>query len=95
MPRRENPYGAMVEGLSAAQFAGLIGTVTARRCREEVGIGTFDEAANAHKPAPRCPWCRHEHNSRDSSHYSERSPLSPLRLPRALGFSTMNCLRIP
>ena len=95
MPRRENPYGAMVEGLSAAQFADLSCALAARRCREEVGFWTFDEAANAHKPAPRCPWYHHEHNSRDSSHYSERSPLSPLRLPRALGFSTMNCLRIP
>jgi len=47
MPRRENPYGAMVEGLSAAQFADLSCALAARRCREEVGIGTFNEAADA------------------------------------------------
>ena len=44
MPRRENPYGVMVEGLPAAQFASA---AAARRCREEVGCGAFDEAADA------------------------------------------------
>ncbi|WP_165443718.1 hypothetical protein [Olsenella sp. Marseille-P4559] len=47
MPRRGNPCGGMAEGLSAAQFAELASAVAARRCREEVGIGTFDEAADA------------------------------------------------
>ena len=67
MPHHKNPYGAIVEWLSAAQFADLSCALAARRCREEVGFWTFDEAANAHKPAPRCPWCHHEHNCHDSS----------------------------
>lgn len=72
MPRRKNPYGGMVEELPAAQFAELASAVAARRCREEIGFGTFDEAAGAWKPDPRCPWCHHEHNSRDSSTPSGR-----------------------
>ena len=47
MPRRESPYGGMVEVLSDAQFAELSLAVATRRCREEVGFGTFDEAASA------------------------------------------------
>ena len=56
MPRRKNPYGGMVEELPAARFAELASAVAARRCREEIGFGTFDEAAGAWKPDPRCPW---------------------------------------
>ena len=66
MPRRENPYAGMVEGLTDAQFAELSAAAATRRCREEIGFGTFDEAAEAWKPDPPCPYCRHEHNQRDS-----------------------------
>lgn len=72
MPRRENPYAGMVEGLTDAQFRELSSAVAARRCRDDVGFGTFDEAAAAWKPDPRCPWCHHEHNHRDSSTPSGR-----------------------
>lgn len=47
MPRRENPYAGMVEGLTDAQFAELSAAAATRRCREEIGFGTFDEAAEA------------------------------------------------
>jgi hypothetical protein len=72
MPRRENPYAGMVEGLTDAQFGELSSAVAARRCREQVGFGTFDGAAEAWKPDPRCPWCHHEHNHRDSTTPSGR-----------------------
>lgn len=72
MPRRENPYDGMAEGLSDAQFAQLSSAVAKRRCREDIGFGTFDEAAEAWKPDPRCPWCHHEHNHRNSSTPSGR-----------------------
>jgi len=55
MPRRRTPYGAMVEGLPATQFTDLSFTVAARKCHEQVGFGTFDEEADAHKPDLRCP----------------------------------------
>lgn len=72
MPRRENPYAGMVEGLTDAQLKELSFAVAARRCRDDVGFGTFDEAAAAWKPDPRCPWCHHGRNHRDSSTPSGR-----------------------
>lgn len=66
MPRHENPYSGMVRALTDAEFAELSSAVAERACREDVGFGTFDEAAEAWKPDPRCPWCRHEGNRRDS-----------------------------
>jgi transposase-like protein len=72
MPRRENPFAGMVEGLTDAQFGEPSSTVAARRCREQLGFGTFDGAAEAWKPDPRCPWCHHEHNHRDSTTPSGR-----------------------
>ena len=72
MPHSRNAYSGMVDGLPADGFGELRSAVAARECRELVGSGTFDEAAEAWKPDPRCPWCRHEHNHRDSSTPSGR-----------------------
>lgn len=40
MPR-SNPFRAMVDGLAPDDFALLSSAVAERRCREEVGFGTF------------------------------------------------------
>ena len=53
----ESPFGGFVDGLSDDDFAMLFKAVAERRCRDEVGFGTFAEAAALHRPAPRCPEC--------------------------------------
>ena len=72
MPRRENLCVGMVDEFSDARFAGPSSAVAARRCQGEVGLGTFDEAAEARRSDQWCPWYRHEHNNRDSSTPSGR-----------------------
>ena len=57
MPRA-NPFLAMVDGLSPDDFALLSSAVAERRCREEVGFGTFAEAAALYRPDPPCPACK-------------------------------------
>lgn len=57
MPRT-NPFLATVVGLSPDDFALLSSAVAERRCREEVGFGTFAEAAALYRPDPPCPACR-------------------------------------
>ena len=56
MPR-ENPFAGMVAGMSPDDFALLSSAVAERRCREEVGFGTFAEAAAIYRPHPPCPSC--------------------------------------
>lgn len=56
MPKA-NPFRAMVDGLSPDDFALLASSVAERRCREEVGFGTFAEAAALYRPDPPCPSC--------------------------------------
>ena len=60
-----NPYRATVDGLSPDDFALLSSAVAERRCREEVGFGTFAEAAVLWRPEPPCPSCGSESVWRD------------------------------
>ena len=57
MPRT-NPFLATVVELSPDDFALLSSAVAERRCREEVGFGTFAEAAALYRPDPPCPACK-------------------------------------
>ena len=54
---RTNPYAARVAALGADDFALLSAAVEARACRDAHGWGTFEEAAEAFRPAPGCPRC--------------------------------------
>ena len=56
MPAR-NPFAGEVDGLAPSDFALLSAAVAERRCREEVGFGTFAEAAELYRPHPPCPSC--------------------------------------
>lgn len=47
---------ARVDSLAADEFEALERAVAARRCREEIGFATIDEAA-AFRPDPSCPAC--------------------------------------
>jgi transposase-like protein len=47
----------MVASLNDDDFISLSRAVNERRCRTEVGFGTFAEAAALFRPAPRCPSC--------------------------------------
>ena len=49
MPRRENLCVGMVDEFLDVQFAGPSSAVAARRCQGEVGLETFDEAAEARR----------------------------------------------
>lgn len=52
-----SPWAARVDALPDKEFEELLAAVAARRCREETGYGTFDEAADAFRPSPPCPRC--------------------------------------
>lgn len=52
-----NPWAARVDALAGPDFAMLESAVAARRCREEIGYGTLEEAAEAFRPSPPCPSC--------------------------------------
>ena len=52
-----SPFGGFVSTLSSDEFAQLTNAVLERRCREEVGFGTFAEAAALYRPDPACPSC--------------------------------------
>ena len=62
---RANPFRALVADLTADEFL-LLGeaadeflllgeAVDERRCRDEVGVGTLAEAAEAYRAEPKCP----------------------------------------
>lgn len=57
MGEERDRLAARVDALADDDFAELERAVDARRCRERIGIGTFDEAATAHRPSPKCPSC--------------------------------------
>lgn len=57
MPTPQNPFEAKVAALSGADFALLRDAVEARRCRELVGAGNYDEAADRWRPRPPCDEC--------------------------------------
>lgn len=52
-----NPFQGGVDALSDDEFALLSAAVAARRCREEIGLASFEDAALAYRPDPRCPAC--------------------------------------
>ena len=54
----------MFAGLSADGLAILTQTVLERQCREEVGFGSFADAAAPCRPEPPCPMCHAEHPRR-------------------------------
>ena len=56
MPR-ENPFAGMVDGMSPEDFALLSCAVSERRCRDEIGFGSFADAAALYRPDPPCPSC--------------------------------------
>lgn len=60
-----NPYAAEVDAMTGGDFALLEQAVAARSCRERVGYGTFDEAAEAFRPRPSCPRCGSSRTARD------------------------------
>ena len=53
----DGDLAAFVHDLPGDAFASLEAAVAARRCREKVGVGTFDEAADKYRPHPACPRC--------------------------------------
>ena len=52
-----NPFSESVVGMSGDDFAMLERAVAERRCRDELGFGTFAEAATLFRPDPPCPSC--------------------------------------
>ena len=60
-----NPWSGMVSSLSDSDFDLLSRAVSERRCRGEIGFGTFAEAAALFRPRPRCPRCGGERSFKD------------------------------
>lgn len=58
MPVRPNPFAAGVDALSGDGFRMPREAVQTRRCRELVGVGDYDEAAERWRPRPSCPRCK-------------------------------------
>lgn len=54
---RENPFAGRVAALPTDDFELLCSAVAERRCREEIGVGTYAEAAAAFRADPPCPGC--------------------------------------
>lgn len=54
---KANPFAGTVASLTDHDFALLAKAVNERRCREEVGFGTFAEATALFRPNPCCPSC--------------------------------------
>lgn len=70
-----NPYAAEVDAMPCGDFALLEQAVAARSCRDRIGYGTFDEAAEAFRPHPRCPRCGSSRAAKDG-----RTPAGRRRL---------------
>ena len=58
MPVRPNPFAAEVDALSGDGSRMPREAVQTRRCRELVGVGGYDEAAERWRPRPSCPRCK-------------------------------------
>lgn len=52
-----NPYRGMVSSLDADEFDALCSAVAERKCRNLIGVGNMDEAAEFWHPNPSCPSC--------------------------------------
>ena len=57
MSSRTNPFAERVNALDEGDFALLQEAVETRRCRESVGVGDYNEAADKWRPRPPCPKC--------------------------------------
>ena len=77
MSINRNPYAADIDAMPDDDFALLEQAVAARACRERVGYGTFDEAAEAFRPRPACPRCGSSHTAKDG-----RTPAGHRKLRR-------------
>ena len=55
--KRESPRSALVASLDAEGLALLFAALDEWACREELGFGTFAEAAELFRPEPACPRC--------------------------------------
>ena len=60
-----NPYAGLVSSLDAEEFDDLCLAVATRKCRELIGPGTLDEAAELWRPHPDCPACGFAECARD------------------------------
>lgn len=60
MSKRANPYAGRVDALSHDEFSDLDRAVAARRCREDIGFATFEDAAAEYRGRPSCPECKSE-----------------------------------
>jgi len=58
MGATHNPYAGLVDSMAADDFKLLERAVAARLCRERIGVGTFDDAAETFRPRPPCPRCK-------------------------------------
>lgn len=70
-----NPYAAEIDAMPGGDFALIEQAVAARSCRERVGYGSFDEAAEAFRPHPACPRCGSSRTTKDG-----RTPAGHRRL---------------
>jgi len=53
-----NPFAGRIASLSNDDFAMLTNAVLERRCRDDLGFGTFAEAAAIFRPSPPCNLCK-------------------------------------
>lgn len=90
-----NPHAAGVDAMTDADFALLRQAVEARACRDSIGYGTFDEAAEAFRPRPACPRCGSDRAARDgrtpAGHRRFRCPDCRARFGALSGTIFENC----
>lgn len=81
--------------MTDADFALLRQAVEARACRDRIGYGTFDEAAEAFRPRPACPRCGSGRVARDgrtpAGHRRFRCPDCRARFGALSGTIFENC----
>ena len=62
---RENPFRTRIAEAEEQEVRQLEEAIAERRCREQTGFGTFDEAASEFRPHPCCPSCGSARTKRD------------------------------
>lgn len=60
-----NPYRGMISSLDDDEFDALCSAVAERKCRNLIGVGNMDEAAELWRPNPPCPSCGFSDSLRD------------------------------
>lgn len=95
MGENSNRFSARVDSLSEEDFDELSRAVAARKCREKVGVGTFDEAVSAYRPRPKCPRCGFEKAAKDgrtrAGHQRYRCPECGARFSSLTNTVFENC----